>query len=184
MAISLVSRTRETMQGTKVCRGTLCIVRSAVPTDARISGACGRIVCFKAVARKQIRMVHVARISRSDCLSVYVTCRGGFVHCRSLSIPYIAVPYFTHPTPTGVFVLLLLLLLGYPKGTDTSQQLCHFIARVTRVVHGINAISKGETEFNCVFHGINVFTVATALGKIEIRATHVDDPHLQYVAFN
>lgn len=67
MAISLDSRTRETMRGRK-CRAHCAL--SVRPTDARIPGARGAL-CFKTVARKQIRMVHVARISRPTvCLRV------------------------------------------------------------------------------------------------------------------
>lgn len=67
MVISLDSRTRETMRGRK-CRAHCAL--SVRPTDARILGARGAL-CFKTVARKQIRMVHVARISRPTvCLRV------------------------------------------------------------------------------------------------------------------
>jgi len=68
MAISSYSRTPETMRGRK-CRAHCAL--SVGPTDTRIPGARGALY-FKTVARKQIRMVHVARISRlTVCLRVW-----------------------------------------------------------------------------------------------------------------
>lgn len=119
MAISLDPRTRETIPRRK-CRAHCAL--SIQPTDPRIPGACGAL-CFKTVARKQIRMVHVARISRSTvCLRVgyvgvdlYIGHPFPRVHPRVLSAP----------DADGGF-----LLFGAQRAR-THRQLRHFIARVT-----------------------------------------------------
>jgi len=105
MAISLDSRTRETMRGRK-CRAHCAL--SVQPTDARISGARGAL-CFKAVARKQIRMAHVARISR-------LTVR--------LCVEYVGVDLYIDkslsPCMPRVRCRRGFSPLWRPKGTDTS----------------------------------------------------------------
>lgn len=96
MAISLDSRTPETMRGRK-CRAHCAL--SVRPTDARIPGARGAL-CFKTVARKQIRMVHVARISRPT-----VCLRAGYVGVDLyVDDPFLRIhrAYFPRPMPTGV----------------------------------------------------------------------------------
>lgn len=117
MAISLDPRTGETIPRRK-CRAHCAL--SVQPTYPRISGACGAL-CFKTVARKQIRMAHVARISRST-----VCLRVGYVGVDL----YIGNPFpRVHPrllsTPDGGF-----LLFGAQRAR-THRQLRHFIARVT-----------------------------------------------------
>lgn len=119
MAISLDSQTRETMRGRK-CRAHCAL--SVRPTDARIPGARGAL-CFKTVARKQIRTVHVARISRPT-----VCLRVGYVGVDLYiddPFPRIYCAYFPRPMTTGVSSS------SAPKGARAHRQLRHFIARVT-----------------------------------------------------
>lgn len=116
MAISLDPRTRETIPRRK-CR-THCAL-SIQSTNARIPGACGAL-CFKTVARKQIRMAHVARISRSTV---------------RLHVEYVGVDlYIDDPFPrvhTRVLSANGGFLLFGTQRARTHRQLRHFIARVT-----------------------------------------------------
>lgn len=113
MAISLDSRTRQTMRGRK-CRAHCAL--SVQPTDARISRARGAL-CFKAVARKQIRMAHVARISRPTvCLCVEYVGVDLYIDKLACAAPHRAAPRVLSASDAdGGF-----LLLRRPKGTDTS----------------------------------------------------------------
>lgn len=120
MAISSDSRTPETMRGRK-CRAHCAL--SVRPTNARrIPGARGALY-FKTIARKQIRMVHVARISR-----LTVCLRVGYVGVNLyVDDPFLRIhrAYFPRPMSTGVSSS------SSPKGAQAHRQLRHFIARVT-----------------------------------------------------
>lgn len=116
MAISLDLRIRETIPRRK-CRAHCAL--SMQPTNARISGACGAL-CFKTVARKQIRMAHVARISRSS-----VRLRVGYVGVDLYIDPFPRVHPRALSAPDGGF------LLFDTQRARTHRQLRHFIARVT-----------------------------------------------------
>lgn len=147
MAISLDSRTRETMRGRK-CRAHCAL--SVRPTDARIPGARGAL-CFKTVARKQIRMVHVARISRPT-----VCLRVGYVGVDLYvddPFPRIYIARTFHARCRREFPPLR------PKGHGRIGNYATLLLGL-RVARGINAISWREAVFNCVFHGVNVFTAA------------------------
>lgn len=156
MAISLDSRTRETMRGRK-CRAHCAL--SVRPTDARIPGARGAL-CFKTVARKQIRMVHVARKS-THCLPACGICRGGFVRRWPLFPADIARTFHARcrrgfPPPRR------------PKGHGRIGNYATLLLGL-RVARGINVISWREAEFCCVFHGVNVFTAAR---RLETKSRH------------
>lgn len=158
MAISLDSRTRETMRGRK-CRAHCAL--SVRPTDARIPGARGAL-CFKTVARKQIRMVHVARISRPT-----VCLRVGYVGVDL----YVDDPF----SPACIArTFRVRCRWGFPPPARRSKghrRIGNYATLLLglRVARGINAISWREAAFYRVFHGVNVFTAAR---RLETKSRH------------
>lgn len=147
MAISLDPRNRETIPRRK-CRAHCALFIQ--PTNARIPGACSAL-CFKTVARKQIRMAHVARISPRSTVRLHVEYVGVDLY---IDDPFPRVHTRAYFLPTGV-----LFSSSAPKGHGHIGNYATLLLGL-RVVRGINAISWGETKFSCVFHGVNVFTVA------------------------
>jgi len=128
IAISSDPRTRETMrrraEGSGWSRSgkrrAHCALSGHTDDDRRTYSSQARgALCFKAVARKQIRTMHVARISRPTvCDRVWDT--SGWICTSSLS-----------PMPTGVFSSSCSSLQASPKGARAHRQLRHFIAGVT-----------------------------------------------------
>lgn len=167
MAISLDSRTRETMRGRKY--RPHCAL-SVLPTDARIPRARGALY-FKPVARKQIRIVHVARISRPA-----VCPRVGYVRVDLyVGDPSPSLAARTFPMSTGGRGSSPSTV---PKGHGLIGNYAILLLGL-HVVHGINAISEERGGIRlCLFSRCKRFHGRGAETRHARNNPAIDDPRL------